>query len=303
MRCLWLPRVVSQAQWPRRPGKTTRLHSEVVAEVRALVGVDLAQHLRQHSSPGVVKRAVNAAVRAHDMDQLRRSRKSTVVKYVSLLPQHVMAFPTRLPQYLVGAMTAGARALLLCRADALLPRAASACPCCGAVGEARLQHVLLECPHWAASRQLMWDSLAQAVGDARVAAVRTGDLPRVLAVLLTPTEWPGAGGRPCAAIQRFLVEVYRFLQAPSGVHSQAELQRVDNIACQMCHSRGREATLLLCAGCGRGFHTRCLVPALPAVPADDWFCSVCRSVVVGQTGTSVKHVTRRPRREGPWPSG
>jgi hypothetical protein len=48
-----------------------------------------------------------------------------------------------------------------------------------------------------------------------------------------------------------------------------------DVACQACNKRSSVATMLLCDRCNQGYYTRCLVPALPAVPDDDWVCPSC----------------------------
>jgi hypothetical protein len=63
-----------------------------------------------------------------------------------------------------------------------------------------------------------------------------------------------------------------------------------HVHCQVCHSRGREATLLLCDGCRRaGCHLRCLQPALSKLTADNCFCPVCVPL-----GRPAEHTIRGP---------
>ncbi|KAJ9524832.1 hypothetical protein QJQ45_003035 [Haematococcus lacustris] len=45
--------------------------------------------------------------------------------------------------------------------------------------------------------------------------------------------------------------------------------------CEVCRFTGDEAVMLLCDGCGTGWHTYCLTPALDAVPEGDWLCPRC----------------------------
>ena len=216
-----------------------------------------------------------------------------------MLPQPATEFPMQLPDYMTGPMTTGQRALFLCRAGALLPRGADACPCCSRASAASLHHVLLECDFWAEQRAVMWRGLEQEAGADMVAAVQGGAPHEILHALLTADAWGSAAGHVCSRVQRFLAAIYRFLAVSPSADSRTALGKVDNIACQACHRQSGAATLLLCDGCGRGYHTRCLVPALPAVPVGDWFCVSC--VPVG--AAPVQHVHRRSRREGPWPSG
>jgi hypothetical protein len=63
----------------------------------------------------------------------------------------------------------------------------------------------------------------------------------------------GCAGLVNAQVQRFLADVYVSLQAPRCA-AQAALDSVADVACQLCHSRGRETSLLLCDGCHRGYH-------------------------------------------------
>jgi hypothetical protein len=87
------------------------------------------------------------------MATIRRSRKSTVVRYVTLVPGHP-GFPTQPASYLTGPTTLGQKAMLLARADALLPRgdsAAGPCPHCGHATNAtplHMPHAMLECTAW-----------------------------------------------------------------------------------------------------------------------------------------------------------
>jgi [histone H3]-lysine27 N-methyltransferase len=52
----------------------------------------------------------------------------------------------------------------------------------------------------------------------------------------------------------------------------------DDVRCEACGSGEAGAELMLCDGCDRGYHTFCLRPVLPRVPAGDWFCDACRSL-------------------------
>eukprot|EP00798_Chlamydomonas_sp_ICE-L_P025861 gene25861-biopygen20352 len=48
-----------------------------------------------------------------------------------------------------------------------------------------------------------------------------------------------------------------------------------DLACSVCNFPDNDACMLLCDSCGAPFHTHCLSPPLPAVPAGDWFCPHC----------------------------
>jgi hypothetical protein len=48
-----------------------------------------------------------------------------------------------------------------------------------------------------------------------------------------------------------------------------------SLACQVCASPRDAASMLLCDGCGTGWHLACLVPPLDAVPEGSWVCPEC----------------------------
>ncbi len=54
--------------------------------------------------------------------------------------------------------------------------------------------------------------------------------------------------------------------------------------CILCNSAGQAHAMLLCDGCGLGFHIHCLQPPLPKVPEEDqWFCPSCTPPTVATT--------------------
>jgi hypothetical protein len=48
-----------------------------------------------------------------------------------------------------------------------------------------------------------------------------------------------------------------------------------DFACTRCRKSSRAARMLLCDGCGKGWHLECLSPPLSEVPDGDWFCKRC----------------------------
>ena len=50
-----------------------------------------------------------------------------------------------------------------------------------------------------------------------------------------------------------------------------------NLACEVCSFLDEEEWMLLCDGCGTGWHTRCLTPKLTSIPRGDWLCPRCVS--------------------------
>lgn len=62
---------------------------------------------------------------------------------------------------------------------------------------------------------------------------------------------------------------------PEHAQRQSEL---DAVACEVCHHPGGHDNMVLCSGCDRCFHLRCVVPAMSTVPSGDWHCSSCLPV-------------------------
>ncbi|CAG8778101.1 24034_t:CDS:2, partial [Racocetra persica] len=44
-------------------------------------------------------------------------------------------------------------------------------------------------------------------------------------------------------------------------------------SCSVCKWKGDPGCILLCNGCEKGFHTRCLKPLLKRIPARKWYCN------------------------------
>ena len=172
------------------------------------------------------------------------------------------------------------------------------CPQCGHATPLNLPHAMLECAAWDAPRRRLWQGIAGVAGAAEVTRVQALPSAEQVSALLRTTGWGGCAGLVNSEVQTFLADVYMSLQAPRCT-AQAALDSVADVACQLCHSRGREASLLLCDGCRRGYHGRCLTPALTQVPDGRWLCPHCEPGHPPPT----QHISRRQRREGPWPSG
>ncbi|CAG8805685.1 18359_t:CDS:2, partial [Racocetra fulgida] len=45
--------------------------------------------------------------------------------------------------------------------------------------------------------------------------------------------------------------------------------------CSVCKRKDDPGCILLCDGCEKGFHTRCLNPQLDSIPAGEWYCDEC----------------------------
>ncbi|KAI9279581.1 chromatin remodelling complex Rsc7/Swp82 subunit-domain-containing protein [Sporodiniella umbellata] len=45
--------------------------------------------------------------------------------------------------------------------------------------------------------------------------------------------------------------------------------------CEGCKTAGDEATLMICDGCDRGWHTGCFTPPIERIPQGEWLCQLC----------------------------
>ena len=66
---------------------------------------------------------------------------------------------------------------------------------------------------------------------------------------------------------------------PDGDWFCVQCAAVAALICPVCDSGEREDRMILCDGCGKGFHLECLTPPLTAVPEGDWFCAGCPNPV------------------------
>jgi len=64
-----------------------------------------------------------------------------------------------------------------------------------------------------------------------------------------------------------------FPTTPDDLVAEAEFNAHYN--CVVCDYGGQEDLLLLCDSCDLAYHTYCLRPSLPNVPAGPWFCPDC----------------------------
>ena len=48
-------------------------------------------------------------------------------------------------------------------------------------------------------------------------------------------------------------------------------------ACEICSSADDADNMLLCDKCNRGYHLKCVVPAMPSIPEGEWFCQKCEA--------------------------
>jgi hypothetical protein len=179
------------------------MHAEIVSNLVAKVGVDLAAHSKQRTSKSAFKGMANLAVRKEDMKRIKRERQSTVTRYLELRGEPSV-FPTQMATCLSGVITTGQKAMLLARAGALLPRPhnqTGACPCCRTPGAPDLRHMLVSCPTWALHRADMWAAILTVPSQSEVNRVQGGDSNATMVAALLGAGQLGrrlrAGVYPC----------------------------------------------------------------------------------------------------------
>jgi hypothetical protein len=52
-------------------------------------------------------------------------------------------------------------------------------------------------------------------------------------------------------------------------------QQLDSIPCTACNDPRGDDNIVICEGCQRCFHLRCLIPPLTTAPSGSWFCPAC----------------------------
>jgi hypothetical protein len=95
---------------------------------------------------------------------------------------------------------------------------------------------------WDAPRRRLWQGIAGVAGAAEVTRVQALPSAEQVSALLRTTGWGGCAGLVNSEVLTFLADVYMSLQAPRCTAQEA-LDSVADVACQLCHSRGREASL------------------------------------------------------------
>jgi hypothetical protein len=64
-----------------------------------------------------------------------------------------------------------------------------------------------------------------------------------------------------------------------------------HVACQACHAQSGAASMLLCDGCDRGYHMRCIGMRGQRPPTGDWVCMGCtrsHATTAGRTGRGAR---------------
>ena len=120
--------------------------------------------------------------------------------------------------------------------------------------------------------------MEQEVGLPAADAARALPADRQLAALLGDAFWGDRAQAVDGIVQQYLgvqMRRRRSLVPSAGAAGAAAAGDPADVACQACSSRGGAATMLLCDRCDRGYHMRCLVPALTGVPDGDWVCPGC----------------------------
>ncbi|KIY96367.1 hypothetical protein MNEG_11595 [Monoraphidium neglectum] len=109
--------------------------------------------------------------------------------------------------------------------------------------------------------------------------LQTGTMPPILRV---QKVWP-------AGMLTLMGKCGRTLKAHASHCARCSLPNIDptvnpalqpydrNLQCEVCHSPQGEASLLLCDGCGRGWHNGCLASPLTEIPPAEevWVCPDC----------------------------
>jgi hypothetical protein len=75
-----------------------------------------------------------------------------------------------------------------------------------------------------------------------------------------------------------------------------------NLACEVCAFMDEEDKMLLCDGCGTGWHTMCLNPPLSCIPKDEWLCPRCMNDGVSIADLKVRRAHMEPE-AGPFLRG
>jgi hypothetical protein len=143
-----------------------------------------------------------------------------------------------------------------------------------------MSHALLECSAFDAARAHMWAGIEQEVGGLPVAVVRAMPPDRQVAALLGDAQWGSRALAVDGVVCEYLAVQFARRQRVLPVAAGGATCDPEDVACQVCHRCSGAATMLLCDCCDRGYHTRCLVPALPGVPAGDWVCPACAAAGV-----------------------
>jgi hypothetical protein len=74
------------------------------------------------------------------------------------------------------------------------------------------------------------------------------------------------------AMQSLVPRVRMCAAWPDQAAKQSELHAV---ACDVCGHAGGHDNMVICSGCDKCIHLRCVVPAMSTVPSGEWFCSGC----------------------------
>ncbi|GIL67128.1 hypothetical protein Vafri_20577, partial [Volvox africanus] len=67
-----------------------------------------------------------------------------------------------------------------------------------------------------------------------------------------------------------------------------------DLACEVCGFPDQEEVMLLCDGCGTGWHMHCVKPAIIKIPAGTWVCPECCNA-----GVNAANIERLPTQTAP----
>ena len=66
------------------------------------------------------------------------------------------------------------------------------------------------------------------------------------------------------------------------------------LACEVCAFMDEEDKMLLCDGCGTGWHTMCIQPPLQSIPKEEWLCPRCVKDGVTLADLRIKRAQQNP---------
>ena len=222
-----LPKLVWQHNWQegRRQGGQVKMWDAHTEEVAKSVGMEeLAVACADADGYGAYKKQVSMAVRKRDMQvaQADALHQSTLARYLPMLGPDATAVPNTMQPYLAGIgptvktrlkllqFRSGTAAVahrkeLVTRHSRRHQAASSQCPCCGHADETH-QHVVLHCPHHAAVRAQLHESLMSAVGEEKVRCWESLDDERRYQALLSDFYW----GADAACVVDEIVQEYLY---------------------------------------------------------------------------------------------
>jgi hypothetical protein len=115
---------------------------------------------------------------------------------------------------------------------------------------------------------------------------RVAGLPPQLRAFLEAMEAPAEAQQPPELHSRYKDAVHdqaaRSAAVASGAREAAAqaaaAKAIEDTACELCGDTEDAANMLLCDGCDRGYHMRCMGWKRKRAPKGDWYCEECALV-------------------------